>query len=163
MPRTAGTSVPKYSKHKASGQAVVTIGGTDHYLGPHGTKASLIEYDRLIGEWISAGRPSSVATASDITIAELCRRYKVFIEHYYVSGGSVANIKAAIRTLREIYGNTMAAEFGPLALKAIRQRFVDAGNSRMYCNRLTDLIRRMFKWASSASIDDGFRSALRSR
>ena len=134
-------------KHKASGQAVVTIGGIDHYLGPHGTKGSKLEYDRLIGEWVTAGRPSSAATSFDITIAELCKRYKVFIEHYYVSGGSVANIKAAIRTLREVYGDTLAGEFGPLALKAIRQRFVDNGNSRTYCNRLTDLIRRMFKWA----------------
>jgi hypothetical protein len=49
-----------------------------------------MEYDRLIGEWIAAGRPSSIATSSDITIAELCRRYKAFIEHYYVSGGSDA-------------------------------------------------------------------------
>ena len=90
MPRIAGTSIPKYRKHRATGQAVVTIGGTDHYLGPHGTKASQLEYDRLIGEWISAGRPSSVATSSDITIAELCQRYKVYAEGYYIHGGTVA-------------------------------------------------------------------------
>jgi hypothetical protein len=77
MSRTAGAIVPKYSKHKASGQAVVTIGGVDHYLGPHGTKASLLEYDRLIGEWITAGRPSSVATSSDITIADRQRHGSV--------------------------------------------------------------------------------------
>jgi hypothetical protein len=53
MPRTAGVAVPKYSKHKASGQAVVTIGGVGHYLGPHETKASLIEYDRLIAKWMA--------------------------------------------------------------------------------------------------------------
>jgi hypothetical protein len=33
-------AVPKYRKHLASGQAVVNIAGTDHYLGPYGTKAS---------------------------------------------------------------------------------------------------------------------------
>ena len=48
MPRLAGTSIPKYRKHRPSAQAVVTIGGVDHYLGPHGTKASKLEYDRLI-------------------------------------------------------------------------------------------------------------------
>ena len=31
---------PKYRKHRASGQAVVTLNGRDIYLGPHGTKAS---------------------------------------------------------------------------------------------------------------------------
>ena len=51
------SSVPKYRKHKATGQAIVTIQGRDFYLGPHGTKASKLEYDRLIGEWLAA-RPT---------------------------------------------------------------------------------------------------------
>ena len=34
MPRTTSTFVPKYRKHRASGQAVVTLCGVDHYLGP---------------------------------------------------------------------------------------------------------------------------------
>ena len=46
MPRTAGPSIPKYRRRRASGQAVVTLGGKDHYLGPHGSKASQREYDR---------------------------------------------------------------------------------------------------------------------
>ena len=44
--------LPKYRKHRASGQAVVTLSGQDFYLGPHDTKASKLEYDRLIGEWL---------------------------------------------------------------------------------------------------------------
>jgi hypothetical protein len=32
-------SVPKYRKHRVSGQAIVTLSGVDHYLGPHGTNA----------------------------------------------------------------------------------------------------------------------------
>ena len=54
MPRLTRTT-PKYRRHKASGQAVVTIEGRDHYLGPWRTKASTIEYDRLIGEWLTYG------------------------------------------------------------------------------------------------------------
>lgn len=49
MPRLTN-SLPKYRKHRASGQAVVTIAGRDCYLGPHGTKASRLEYDPLINE-----------------------------------------------------------------------------------------------------------------
>ena len=41
-------SLPKYRKHRASGQAVVTLNGRDFYLGPHGSKVSKMEYDRLI-------------------------------------------------------------------------------------------------------------------
>ena len=40
MPRVAGVSMPKYRKHKASGQAIVTLSGVDHYLGQHGSAAS---------------------------------------------------------------------------------------------------------------------------
>ena len=38
MPRLA-KSVPKYRKHRASGQAIVSLNGVEHYLGPYGTKA----------------------------------------------------------------------------------------------------------------------------
>jgi len=49
MPRSSNF-VPKYCRHKASGQAVVTIAGRDHYLGPWRSQSSRHEYDRLIGE-----------------------------------------------------------------------------------------------------------------
>ena len=55
MPRLSD-SLPKYRKHKATGQAVVTLNGRDFYLGPHGTAASKLEFDRLIGEWLAKGR-----------------------------------------------------------------------------------------------------------
>ena len=67
MPKLTN-SVPKYRKHRASGQAVVTLNGRDHYLGPHGTKASRIEYDRKrppapssLDAGISSGLPAGLA------------------------------------------------------------------------------------------------------
>ena len=48
MPETL--RVPTYRRHKATGQAVVTLNGRDIYLGRWGTKASKTEYRRLIGE-----------------------------------------------------------------------------------------------------------------
>lgn len=55
MPRLS-QSVPRRRKHKASGQAIVAINGCRYYLGPHGTKGSKLEYDRLTTEWLSSGR-----------------------------------------------------------------------------------------------------------
>lgn len=55
MPRLA-KKLPSYRLHKASRQAVVILGGTDHYLGAHGSPDSRAEYDRLIAEWLAAGR-----------------------------------------------------------------------------------------------------------
>jgi hypothetical protein len=37
-------AVPKYRKHRASGQAVITILGREHYLGPHGSQVSRDAY-----------------------------------------------------------------------------------------------------------------------
>ena len=45
MPRLSH-ALPKYRKHSASGQAFVELNGHRHYLGPHETKSSKLEYDR---------------------------------------------------------------------------------------------------------------------
>jgi hypothetical protein len=75
MPRIAGVSTPKYRKHRPTGQAVVSIAGKVYYLGPHGTKASRIEYDRLLGEWLASGRQMAVDATSDLTITEVLAHY----------------------------------------------------------------------------------------
>ena len=64
--------LPSYRRHKRSGQAIVNLSGKDFYLGPHGTKASKAEYDRLIGEWLANGRvlPES-RTARAITVSDM--------------------------------------------------------------------------------------------
>ena len=69
-------SVPKYAKHRPSGQAVVYIEGKMFYLGPHGTKASKIAYDQLVMQWLASGRnlpPRQQSKA--LTVTELCVRY----------------------------------------------------------------------------------------
>jgi hypothetical protein len=51
--------------------------------------------------------------------------------HYRRADGTRTNqlveYRYTLRPVRELYGDTPAAEFGPLALKAVRQRRVDAG------------------------------------
>ena len=78
MPRLTG-SVPKYRKHKASGQAFVELSGHRHYLGPHGTKVSHLAYDRLVAEWLASGRQPAMHVAG-LTVVELCDRYRQFAD-----------------------------------------------------------------------------------
>ena len=47
--------VPSYRRHKPSGQAVVTLNGKDRYLGKWNTKASRVEFNRLVGAWLAGG------------------------------------------------------------------------------------------------------------
>jgi len=87
MPRLLGDKLPTYRKHRASGQAIVTLNGTDHYLGPQDTASSRKEYDRLISEWIANGR-SPLAAKSDLLIVELIAAYLRFAKGYYGSSGA---------------------------------------------------------------------------
>src|SRR5688500_182685 len=52
---------PSYCRHKPSGRAFVTLNGHRIYLGDFDTQASRDEYDRVVGEWITAGRQQSPA------------------------------------------------------------------------------------------------------
>lgn len=154
--RGPSKSPPKYRKHRASGQAIVTLDGKDIYLGSHGTKTSKSEYDRLIGEWLANGRSLPDPNKSALSVSQVCAVYLRFAKGYYVKNGKVtdelASIKVAIKFLRTSYGKTPAADFGPLALQAIQQKMIDANHSRGYLNKNIQRIRRLFKWAASREL-----------
>jgi integrase len=150
-------SLPSLRRHKASGQAVVALSGRDHYLGPWGSKPAKREYERLIGEWLAAGR--LLPAASNVigtTVAELAAAYLRFAKSYYRKDGkptgSMQRVRIVLRIMRQTYGRTEAAGFGPLALQAIQGRLVDDGKSRPYVNHLIEGIKRVFRWGVSQEL-----------
>ncbi len=157
MPRLAH-AIPKYRKHRASGQAIVSIAGRDHYLGPHGTKASKLLYDRLIAEYLAANRQPQYFTTEDdrITVVEVLAAFWRFAKSYYVKNGKPTNeqdaFRLVIRDIRLLYGNTPAEEFGPKALKAVRQKWIDRGQCRPTVNKNMRRLTRIFKWAVSEEL-----------
>lgn len=76
--------------------------------------------------------------------------------HYRRADGTatheVAEYKLVARHVRELYGRTAAADFGPLALKALRERFIAAGWCRMLVNQRVARVRRIFKWGASEEL-----------
>ncbi|MCR9115795.1 MAG: site-specific integrase [bacterium] len=142
--------IPSYRQHKPSGQAVVTLNGKDHYLGPWDSKTSRIEYDRLIAEWLANGRRLPQDSKEEISIVELIVDYLIFAKEYYsAEPGSTSEyscLKEALRPVRKLYGETMADDFGPLALKAVRQTMIDDGWCRTHINRQINRVRRVFRW-----------------
>ncbi len=108
MPRLK-KAVPKYRKHRASGQAVVSIEGRDFYLGLYRSKASRVEYDSIIGEWLAAGRQlPKHYSVNEITTSEVLARYWAFARDYYRKDGkptpTLDGIKQALKPLRKLYG-----------------------------------------------------------
>src|SRR5262249_29517455 len=108
--------IPSYRLHKPSGLAVVTLDGRDVYLGRWNTRESRAEYNRLIAEWLANGRrlePSGTINASR-TVVEVILAFDKFAEQRYPpSGRELENFRLALRPLRELYGHTPVAEFGP--------------------------------------------------
>jgi hypothetical protein len=50
--------LPKYCHHKATGRAFVILTLADRtrktvYLGPYNSEQSLLEYDKVVGQWLA--------------------------------------------------------------------------------------------------------------
>jgi integrase len=149
MPRLAN-SVPRYRLHRASRQAITTINGRTFYLGLHGSKASRVEYDRLITEWLTSGRSSSYGVPEHVvTVVEVVVAYLEHAKSYYGDGSrsEFANMRHALKPLRTLYGRTPAREFTPQKLKVVREKFIALGWSRKHINQNVQRIGRMFRWA----------------
>jgi hypothetical protein len=153
--REPAPRIPSYRRHKPTGQVVVTLNGRDIYLGKWNNKASRAEYDRLIGEWLAANRslPSAAFVA---TVAELAAAYLSFAKRYSRKDGHptahLHAIRQALRALKEGYALHPANDFGPLALHAVQEKLIAAGNTRCYINQLCGIIKRMFRWAASQKL-----------
>ncbi len=156
--------IPSYLPHPASGQARVRVNGHDIYLGLYGSPESKQAYARFIAENVGNGQAPTITIPAGgvLTIAALVVKYDDFALTYYVKNGLPTDekyaIKAAVAPLVRLYGDTLAEEFGPKRLKAVRQEIIAKGRrrkkkhtgeplTRKYINYRIACIVRMFKWA----------------
>jgi integrase len=175
-------NTPSLSHHKASGQGVVRLNGRDVYCGQFGSDECRSKYHCVIAEWEQNGRrppdrfpdrspdqtpENTSAEPEDLTINEMLLAYLTHADSYYVKNGKPTtepvNIRLALRPLRRLYGDTMAREFGPTRLKAVRQDMVATGLCRNEVNKRVRHILRAFKWAVEeemvpASVHHGLRA-----
>lgn len=162
MPRKPNP-VPTYRLHRQSGQAVVTLRSTDGrrrdvLLGKYNSPESKAEYARILAE-LRAG-PAAAATAGRVAGVSVNKVLLAFLTHadaYYrrPDGSHTSepkNYRDALRPVRELYGHTPAAEFGPLALKAVREVMIQRDWCRSLVNQATGRVRRVFKWAAGEEL-----------
>jgi integrase len=163
VPRLREGQPPSYRKHKASGQAIVSLprgDGTyqDVLLGKFGTKASRFEYARHLKEWEANGRRAPQPAAADLEVNELVNRFwQARVENRYrdADGNPTSEVgcyRAAFRPLLQLYRYLQAADFGPLALEAVRKLMTEDGMARNVVNGHVSRIRRCFAWGVSKQL-----------
>lgn len=139
---------PTYCLHKASGQAVVRIDGRDIYLGLHGSTESKRRFGEAITTWLGGG--DVAPRARPLSVAELIERFDAWAAQEYPTGqngGQRSSFKYALRPVAELYLERDAESFGPMELRAVRQRMIDAGLARTLINQRVRFIRQVWRWA----------------
>ena len=128
--------VPSLRLHKASGQAYAVLSGKAVYFGRHDDPDAEQRYHQAIAEWLAASRQLP-GDPDSITIKEVLSRFWVHARRYYrtETDGRVKELdqfRLAFRPLKALYGPSRAADFGPRALKTVRQRMIEKGWCRPY-------------------------------
>jgi integrase len=172
----AAKRVPSYRLHKASGQAVVTIDGRDHYLGRYDSPDSHEAYGRTIAAWKAGtlGSLQRTRAPQGPTVAAVVVAFLEAVEKAgrYTKGGKPTSERLlqarAMRPLVKLFGGTLAASFGPLDLVTVRAALCHrpakekpaAGHWRHYegppvrtsINTMVRRIVRVFRWAASVEL-----------
>ena len=126
------------------------------------------EYDRLINKWLANGRRfsrrPSEGGGTDLTVAEILEALWRHTELHYrhpdgTQKGELRDDQLTLRPLNHRSGQLRAKNFGPLALKAVRQVMIDGythpkyGEQQPPARRLVHQrigrILSVFKWAVS--------------
>lgn len=140
---------PRMTLHKPSGQARCRINGRDHYLGPWGSAKAQHEYDHLLRQWtLKHGDMAGYRLAVD----DLAILYDDHVaENYRGLDGrptsEVGAIRLMLKHLVTVHGRTLVCEFGPRALKQVRERMIEAGYVRSSINVHIGRLKRLFRWA----------------
>lgn len=148
---------PSYLKHKQSGRARAVWtdrAGVRHNKllpGEYDSEESKAAYLKLVAE-CAASHAVTDAPPNVITVNEVLLAYFGYAqEHYRTEDGTASDelrhLKTVSRYVRELYGTTPAIQFGPKALKAVRERFIGKHWCRKVVNARIERVRRIFKWA----------------
>ncbi len=154
---------PSYLPHSQSGRARAVwtdSAGERHQRllpGPFDSAESRTAFARLQLELASAPLARPVEGTAGVSVNEVLLAFLDHAErHYRRDDGTqtheVDEYKLVCRYVRPLYGHSPAAEFGPLALKAVRQKFIDVGWCRALVNQRVGRVRRVFKWAAAEEL-----------
>lgn len=134
----------------------MTIDGDDFLLGPYGSPEADQAYRRILAQYLAKEGPFAVHD-DPVTITELVASYWLFAVKYYgfdkePGRGDAFNLKRIIGILDNLYGDTKAADFGPLDLRAVQGEMIRLGWCRTLINHEMGRTKRIFRWAVSEEL-----------
>jgi hypothetical protein len=146
--------LPKYCRHKGTGQAYVTLKGREVYLGCYNSPKSRERYDRLILEW---RQEHDHTECYSLTVGQLCMEFLGFAAEYYRSEDGeptteLQGFRYSLKPLCEMYRTVSVSEFGPRKLDAVRDGLIKRGLARSTINQTVGRIKRVFRWGVSREL-----------
>ena len=153
----ARNRTPSYLPHKQSGRGRAIwydASGTRQQKllpGAFDSPESRTAFARLQLE-LETSPAATVANPAALVMAELLVAYLEHAEQHYRGPdgkptSTLHEVKIVLRTVRELYAALPVTEFGPLKLKAVRQKWIESQLVRTECNRRVGIVKRVFKWA----------------
>ena len=180
--RTKKGEIPKILHYKSKDLAYIIVGGNKKYLGKFGSpeveiKRLQVWADHLAGRDSSNRKPIPTVKSS---VAVLVQKFlddarSVYTKHGRQTG-TYEQFKIAVDPLLKYFGLTQIQDFGPLALKKLRQKMVDdervvkypSGKeirqklSRNTVNKRIAMIKQVFAWGvENELVSESIASALR--
>jgi integrase len=154
MPRPKSL-IPKLCIDRSRNRAFCKVDGKFVALGPAGSVESQEAYGKLLaslarGETFEAAEAStkSKPKSSALTLNELMLRFRTDELPRYSTAEQWC-LKSATRVAREMFGATLADEFGPLKLRLVRDAMVAKGWSRSFTNKQVKRLRMIMRWGVS--------------
>lgn len=159
MPR-----IPTYGYHKNTGRGRIRykpLFGPDGLLLPgkynsleslaafQAAMSRVLEHMRGVGQSTDSPRPSP----SRARVAYLVESFLPWSAANY-GEKEHGHFRMVSRLLLAMHEQTKLTEFGPLALKGVREAMIEQGWSRNHVNKQVNRIVRMFKWAVAEEMLD---------
>jgi integrase len=125
--------------------------------GPFGSAESLAAKARLEMELAASPTRQPAVEPRAFTVAQLLDAYLDHAErHYQDADGKptdeLRHVKTVIGYVFGLYAALPVTEFGPLALKAVREKFIGERWCRKTVNARVERVRRIFKWGVSEEL-----------
>lgn len=124
------------------------------YYGSAADPESQAKAKQAIAAWLSKSidvKPRLGLTVNGVIVAYLKHAATYYKPRPGGTGQSkqLARVKVALGFLQRVAGDLRAEEFGPNAMRDVREAMVITGKCRSYVNYLVSCILRAFRWAVS--------------